>query len=167
MVLAVVETLRTDTASESLSADGCASLKGLNRALNSLKTVLLCSIKFILWRVLRILDQDQDPEVRIRLRLRILHQAKIVRKTLITAVSGLLYDFLSLRNDVNVASKNKKQKNLIILNVNWTCMGKKSCKKLKKRRPDPDQKGLNRYCVMDVGQILCAGGGGVGMWVRT
>jgi hypothetical protein len=47
IVLAVVEILRTDTASESLSADGCASLKGLNRALNSLKKVLLYSIKII------------------------------------------------------------------------------------------------------------------------
>jgi hypothetical protein len=33
------------------------------------------------------------------------HQAKIGRKTLIPTVSGLLYDFLSLKNDVNVPSK--------------------------------------------------------------
>jgi hypothetical protein len=33
------------------------------------------------------------------------YQAKMVRKTLIPAVLGLLDDFLSLKNDVNVASK--------------------------------------------------------------
>ncbi len=37
-------------------------------------------------------------------------QAKILRKTLILTVLWLLYDFLSLKNDVNVASKSKKQK---------------------------------------------------------
>jgi hypothetical protein len=37
------------------------------------------------------------------------HQAKIVRKSLIPTVLLLLYDFLSLRNDVNVAAKSKKQ----------------------------------------------------------
>ncbi len=38
------------------------------------------------------------------------HQAKIVRKTLIYTVLWLLYDFLSLKNDVNVTSKSNKQK---------------------------------------------------------
>jgi hypothetical protein len=38
------------------------------------------------------------------------HQAKIVRKTLISTVLSLFYDFLSVKNDVNVASKSKKQK---------------------------------------------------------
>ncbi len=33
------------------------------------------------------------------------HQAKIVRKTLISTVLWLLYDFLSLKNDVNVPLK--------------------------------------------------------------
>ncbi len=33
------------------------------------------------------------------------HQAKIVRKTLIPSVLGLLYNFISLKNDVNVSSK--------------------------------------------------------------
>jgi hypothetical protein len=33
------------------------------------------------------------------------HQAKIVRKPLIPTVLWLLYDFLSLKNDVNIASK--------------------------------------------------------------
>ncbi len=53
------------------------------------------------------------------------HQAKIVRKTLISTVFWLLFDFLSLKNDVNVPSKSHKQKNLFknlvffcILNVN-------------------------------------------------
>ncbi len=42
------------------------------------------------------------------------HQAKIGRKTLIPAVLWLLYDFLSLKNNVlvNVHSKSNKQKNL-------------------------------------------------------
>jgi hypothetical protein len=41
----------------------------------------------------------------------IYHKAKIVRKTLIPLVLGLLVDFLSLKNDVNVPSISKKQKN--------------------------------------------------------
>jgi hypothetical protein len=40
------------------------------------------------------------------------HQEKIVRKTLIPTGSWLLFDFLSLTNDVNVPSKSNKQKNL-------------------------------------------------------
>jgi hypothetical protein len=39
------------------------------------------------------------------------HQAKIVRKTLIPTVLWLLFDFLSLKNDVNVPSKSNRQKN--------------------------------------------------------
>jgi hypothetical protein len=39
------------------------------------------------------------------------HQAKIARKTLIPTALWLLYDFLSLKNDVNVASKSNKQNN--------------------------------------------------------
>jgi hypothetical protein len=38
------------------------------------------------------------------------HQAKIVRKTSIPTVLWLLYDFLSLKNVVNLASKSNKQK---------------------------------------------------------
>ncbi len=38
------------------------------------------------------------------------HQAKIVRKILISTVLRLLYDFLSLKNNVNVPSKSNKQK---------------------------------------------------------
>jgi hypothetical protein len=36
------------------------------------------------------------------------HQAKIIRKTLIPTVWFLLYDFLSLKNEVNVPSKSNK-----------------------------------------------------------
>jgi hypothetical protein len=45
------------------------------------------------------------------------HQAKIERKTLIPAVLLLLFDFLSLKNDVNVPSKSNKQKNLFFILV--------------------------------------------------
>ncbi len=41
------------------------------------------------------------------------YQAKIVRKTLVPTVLWLLYDFLSLKNDVNVPSKSNKQKQII------------------------------------------------------
>jgi hypothetical protein len=41
------------------------------------------------------------------------HQAKTVRKTLIPTVLGLLFDFLPLKDDVNVPSKSNKQKNFI------------------------------------------------------
>jgi hypothetical protein len=42
---------------------------------------------------------------------------KKVRKTLISTVLRLLYDFLSLKNGVNVASKSTKQNNLEKNNV--------------------------------------------------
>ncbi len=38
------------------------------------------------------------------------NQAKIVRETLIPTVLRLLYEFLSLKNDVNVALQSNKQK---------------------------------------------------------
>ncbi len=38
------------------------------------------------------------------------HQANIVRKTLIPTVLRLIYDFLSLKNDVKVSAKSNKQK---------------------------------------------------------
>jgi hypothetical protein len=43
------------------------------------------------------------------------HQAKIVRKTLISTALWLLFYFLSLKNYVNVPSKSDKQKHWIIL----------------------------------------------------
>jgi hypothetical protein len=39
-------------------------------------------------------------------------QAKIVRKTLISIVLWLIYEILSLKNDVNVPSKSNKKKKL-------------------------------------------------------
>ncbi len=45
------------------------------------------------------------------------HQAKIVRKTLIPTVLLLLFDFLSLENDVNVPSKSNKQQKLFLTNL--------------------------------------------------
>ncbi len=48
------------------------------------------------------------------------HQAKIVRKTLMSTVLWLLYDFLSLKNDVTVVpvpSKRKTKKNLVFVDV--------------------------------------------------
>ncbi len=49
------------------------------------------------------------------------HHAKIVRKTLIPTVSRLLFDFLSLKNDVNVPSKSNKQKNFL---MSWRSLTK-------------------------------------------
>jgi hypothetical protein len=40
------------------------------------------------------------------------HQAKIVRKAFSSIVFRLIFDFLSLKNDVNVPSKRNKQKKL-------------------------------------------------------
>ena len=62
------------------------------------------------------------------------HQAKILRKTLISTVLWLLYDFLSLKNDVNVPSKKGKKpktqkKNYISLSIDhqpWQCYQFKS-----------------------------------------
>jgi hypothetical protein len=50
------------------------------------------------------LDPDPDPSIIMQ---------KILRNNLIpTYYSVTLFDFLSLKNDVNVASKNNKQKKL-------------------------------------------------------
>ncbi len=40
------------------------------------------------------------------------HHAKIVRITMIPTIFVTLFDFLSLKNDMNVPSKSNKQKNL-------------------------------------------------------
>ncbi len=50
--------------------------------------------------VLGLLDPDPDSLVES-----FYHHAKIVRKTLIPTVLWFLYDFLSLKNDLNVPSK--------------------------------------------------------------
>jgi hypothetical protein len=44
------------------------------------------------------------------------HHAKIVRKTLIPTIFLTLFDFLSLKNDVNVDSKSNKQKKIVLKN---------------------------------------------------
>ncbi len=57
------------------------------------------------------------------------HQTKIVRKTFICTVLRLLYDFLSLKNDVNVPSKRKRQKKLetkIISLASWRSLTKRA-----------------------------------------
>ncbi len=51
------------------------------------------------------------------------HQAKIVRKTLIPTVLWFLFDFLSLKNYVNVPSKSNKQKNCYKLVFCWGLEG--------------------------------------------
>jgi hypothetical protein len=45
------------------------------------------------------------------------HSAQIVRKTLISTVLGLLFDFLPLKTDVNVPSKSNMQKNCFSKNL--------------------------------------------------
>ncbi len=47
------------------------------------------------------------------------HQAKTLRKPLISTLLWLLYEFLSVKNDVNVASKSNKQKHWIIHKKTW------------------------------------------------
>ncbi len=53
------------------------------------------------WSISQRYDPDPDPPI---------IEAKIVRKTLIPTVLWLLFDFLSLKNDVNIPSKSNKQK---------------------------------------------------------
>jgi hypothetical protein len=53
------------------------------------------------------------------------HQAKIVRKTLISTVLWLLYDFLSLKNSVNTSLKsNRYQQNLFLFMASWMSLTK-------------------------------------------
>ncbi len=69
-----------------------------------LKAVLRIRIR--IRRILMFLSRPDPPPGFIY------HQAKIVWKTFIFTVLWLLYDFLSLKNYVNVPSKSNKQKNL-------------------------------------------------------
>jgi hypothetical protein len=55
---------------------------------------------------LGLLGPDPDPSITI-------HQAEILRKTLISTALRLLFDFLSLKNDVLVPSKSNMQKNFL------------------------------------------------------
>ncbi len=55
------------------------------------------------------------------------HQAKIIRKTLIPSALWLLFDFLYLKNDVNVPSKSNKKnffQKIIFLLASWRSMTK-------------------------------------------
>ncbi len=56
---------------------------------------------------------DSDPWIRILFVRNLLSTSKNWRKTLISTVLWILYDFLSLKNDVNVPSKRNKHKNLL------------------------------------------------------
>ncbi len=53
---------------------------------------------------------DPFPSLFVRIRIRILPSNKKVWKNLIYTISWLLFDFLSVKNDINVPSKNNKQK---------------------------------------------------------
>jgi hypothetical protein len=66
---------------------------------------------------------QRKPVLRIRIRtvpgmlfwaswIRIHYQAKIVKKNFIPTVLWLFYDFLSLENNVNIASKSNKEKKI-------------------------------------------------------
>jgi hypothetical protein len=80
---------------------------------------------------IRIRIHQSEMRIRIRLWIRILlSSSKIVRKTLIPTVLWLLYDFLSLKNDVNVPLKNNKQKKLL---TSW-----RSLTKIAGLDPQPD-----------------------------
>jgi hypothetical protein len=66
---------------------------------------------------LGLLDPDPDPLVRGMDpggSGSFYHQANILRKTLIPTVLGLLFDFLSLKNYVNVPSKSNNWKNFFL-----------------------------------------------------
>ncbi len=54
--------------------------------------------------LVRVMDPDPDPSI--------IKNATIVRKTLIPTILWTIFDFLSLKNDVNVPSKSNKQKKL-------------------------------------------------------
>jgi hypothetical protein len=62
---------------------------------------------------LGLLDPDPDPLVRCRIRIRILlSSCKNSKKNHDSYFFVTLFDFLSLKNDVNLASKSNKQKKL-------------------------------------------------------
>ncbi len=76
------------------------------------------------------------------------HQPKVVSKILIPTVLWLLYDFLFSKNDVNVASKSKKQKNIenFFWLPSWRSLMKIAgsgvgsvCQRYGSEDPDPNQ----------------------------
>ncbi len=90
----------------SVSRPSGSSEKNIHKSIN-LRAVLRIQIR-ILRILLFLVLPDPDPLVRGTAAAPdgpFYHQAKIVRKTLIPSVLWHLYDFLSLKNDVNVASK--------------------------------------------------------------
>ncbi len=54
------------------------------------------------------------------------HQAKIVRKTLVFTVLWILFDFLSLKNDVNVPSKSNNNYIISFLLAPWRSITKRA-----------------------------------------
>ena len=54
------------------------------------------------------LDPDSDPDPSI------IKQKYVVRKIMISTVLRLLFDFLSLKNDVKVSPKSNMQKNFFL-----------------------------------------------------
>ncbi len=82
----------------------------------------------------------------------IVSSSKNSKKTLIPTALGILYDNLSLKNDVNVASKSNKQKNFFVavLKVTDELAGSGSgsiSRRYGSANPDPYQKvaDLQRY----------------------
>jgi hypothetical protein len=62
---------------------------------------------------LGLLDPDPDPRILLWIRIRILlSSCKNSKKNLDFYFFVTLFDFLSLKNDVNLASKSNKQKKL-------------------------------------------------------
>ncbi len=74
---------------------------------------------------LGLLDPHPIHILFVRIRIRILPSSTIKkwRKTLISTVLWLLYDFLSLKNDVNVPSKRNKHNNLL---ASWRSLTKRT-----------------------------------------
>ncbi len=88
-----------------------------------------------------------DPLVRstypnpLRILPSFLHPAKIVRKTFISTVLWLLYDFLSQKNYINVPSRSKKPKKYTKLFFCWRLEG--HWQKEQDPEPDPLLRGMD------------------------
>ncbi len=86
-------------------------------------------------------DPDNSYEVQIRLQT-LLTSSKNSKKTLIPTVSRLLYDFLSLKNDVSVAWKStgNTQKNVLSSWRSWTKIAGSGVGSLSQRLRGTDQR---------------------------
>ncbi len=64
-----------------------------------------------------------DPSLIVQIRIRILlvSSNKSRKKILISTVLWLLYDFLSLKNDLYVPLKSKKANNLLLKDIDGRC----------------------------------------------